>query len=158
KVAALRINDQIFEHDMLMTGPGAALGITFDDQTTFSLSANTRIVLDSFVYQKGGGNNGANFNVAVGTAAFVASMVAKTGDMKISRPRATLGIGGTTGVVEVPSGGGTGTGGAAEPHVKLYADANGHVGPDRGFQPPGHTHAKRERFHADARAGRRHAR
>jgi hypothetical protein len=137
KVAALRINDQIFEHDMLMTGPGAALGITFDDQTTFSLSANTRIVVDSFVYQKGGGNNGANFNVAVGTAAFVASLVAKTGDMKITTPSATLGIRGTTGVVEVPSGGGTGTGGAAEPHIKLYADANGHVGQIEVFNRQG---------------------
>jgi hypothetical protein len=52
KVAALRINDPIFEHDALMTGPDATLGITFDDQTTFSLSANTRIVVDAFVYQK----------------------------------------------------------------------------------------------------------
>ena len=80
KVAALRINDPIFEHDTLVTGPDAALGITFDDQTTFSLSANTRIVVDAFVYQKGGAGNAATFNVAVGTAAFVASLVAKTGD------------------------------------------------------------------------------
>jgi hypothetical protein len=36
-----------------VTGPDAALGITFDDQTTFSLSANTRIVVDAFVHQKG---------------------------------------------------------------------------------------------------------
>lgn len=131
KVAALRVNDAIFEHDMLMTGPGGALGITFDDQTTFSLSANTRIVVDAFVYQKGG-NNAANFNVAIGTAAFVASLVAKTGDMKISTPSATLGIRGTTGVVEVPSGGG-----AAEPRIKLYADANGHVGQIEVFNQQG---------------------
>ena len=115
KVAALRINDPIFEHDALMTGPDAALGITFDDQTTFSLSANTRIVVDAFVYQKGGAGNAATFNVAVGTAAFVASLVAKTGDMKITTPSATLGIRGTTGVVEVPTGGtGAGGGGGAQ--------------------------------------------
>src|SRR4029077_345508 len=69
------------------------------------------------------------FNVAVGTAAFVASLVAKTGDMKISTPNATLGIRGTTGVVEVPSGGG-----AAD---KLYADANGHVGQIEVFNRQG---------------------
>jgi len=108
RVAALRINDPVFEHDTLVTGPDGALGITFDDQTTFSLSANTRIVVDAFVYQKGGAGNAATFNVAVGTAAFVASLVAKTGDMKITTPSATLGIRGTTGVVEVPTGGGTG--------------------------------------------------
>jgi FecR protein len=135
KVAALRINDPIFEHDMLMTGPGAALGITFDDQTTFSLSASTRIVVDAFVYQKGG-SNAASFNVAVGTAAFVASLVAKTGDMKITTPGATLGIRGTTGVVDVPPGGGT-AGGAAEPRIKLYADTNGHVGQIEVFNRQG---------------------
>lgn len=136
RVAALRVNDQIFEHDTLVTGPDGALGITFDDQTTFSLSANTRIVVDGFVYQEGGAGNAATFNVAVGTAAFVASLVAKTGDMKISTPSATLGIRGTTGVVEVPAGAGTAAG-AGEPRIKLYADANGHVGQIEVFNRQG---------------------
>jgi hypothetical protein len=135
KVAALRINDRIFEHDTLVTGPNSALGVTFDDQTTFSLSADTRIVVDAFVYQQGGGGNAASFNIAVGTAAFVASLVAKTGDMKISTPSATLGIRGTTGVVDVPAGGGTGA--AAEPKIKLYADADGHVGQIEVFDRQG---------------------
>ena len=87
--------------------PGFTLGVTFDDETTFSLSANTRIVVNAFVYQEGGNDNAASFNVAAGTAAFVASLVAKTGDMKITTPTATLGIRGTTGVVDVPAGGGT---------------------------------------------------
>jgi hypothetical protein len=135
KVATLRINDPVFEHDTLVTGPNSALGITFDDQTTFSLSADTRIVVDAFVYQKGGAGNAASFNIAVGTAAFVASLVAKTGNMKISTPSATLGIRGTTGVVEVPAGGGAGA--AAEPKIKLYADADGHVGQIEVFDRQG---------------------
>jgi FecR protein len=135
KVAALRVNDPIFEHDTLVTGPNSALGITFDDQTTFSLSADTRIVVDAFVYQQGGAGNAAKFNVAIGTAAFVASLVAKTGDMKISTPSATLGIRGTTGVVEVPAAGAAGA--AAEPKIKLYADADGHVGQIEVFDRQG---------------------
>ena len=90
----------------------------------------------AFVYQTGGAGNAATFNVAVGTAAFVASLVAKTGDMKITTPSATLGIRGTTGVVEVPTGG-TGAVGAAEPRIKLYADANGHVGQIEVFNRQG---------------------
>ncbi len=43
--------------------------------------------------------------------------------MKIATPQATLGIRGTTGIVEVPP-----AGGAAAPTVKLYPDADGHVG------------------------------
>jgi FecR protein len=138
KASALRVNDLIYEHDTLMTGADSALGITFDDETTFSLSANTRIVVDAFVYQQGGAGNAASFNVAVGTAAFVASLVAKTGDMKINTPNATLGIRGTTGVVEVPAGGGgAAAGAAAEPKIKLYADTNGHVGQIEVFNRQG---------------------
>jgi len=119
----LNVADPIFKNDTLSTGADSALGITFDDETTFSLSADTRIVVNDFVYQANGSGNAATFNVAVGTAAFVASLVAKTGDMKITTPDAVIGIRGTTGVVDVPAGGG-----AAAPTVKLYPDADGHVG------------------------------
>ena len=123
--AALRLQDPIFKGDTLVTGSNSALGITFNDQTTFSLSANTRIVVNEFVYQEGG-QNAASFAVGVGTAAFVASLVAKTGTMKITTPVATLGIRGTTGVIDVPQQ--AAAGGAEEPRVKLYPDADGHVG------------------------------
>jgi len=121
--AALKVADPIYEKDALQTDVNSSLGVTFDDQTTFSLSANTRIVIDKFVYQQGGSGNAASFNVATGTAAFVASLVAKTGDMKIATPQATLGIRGTTGIVDVPQGAG-----ATAPTVKLYPDTDGHVG------------------------------
>ena len=133
---ALQINDPVFQSDALATGADSALGITFDDETTFSLSANTRIVVNEFVYQEGGSANAATFNVAVGTAAFVASLVAKTGTMKIATPTATLGIRGTTGVVDVPQGGAAGAGGG-EPRIKLYPDADGHVGSIEVFNPQG---------------------
>lgn len=120
---ALKVADPIFKNDMLETGADSALGVTFDDETTFSLSADTRIVVNEFVYQEGGGGNAASFNVAVGTAAFVASLVAKTGNMTITTPEASIGIRGTTGVVDVPAAGAT-----AAPTVKLYPDADGHVG------------------------------
>ncbi len=121
--AALKVADAIYAKDIVQTDVNSALGITFDDETTFSLSANTRIAIDSFVYQQGGRGNLATFNVMAGTASFIASLVAQTGDMKIATPEATLGIRGTTGIVEVPP-----AGGAAAPTVKLYPDANGHVG------------------------------
>ncbi len=121
---ALRINDFIFKNDTLETAVNSTLGVTFDDETTFSLSANTRISVNEFVYQEGGSGNAALFTVARGTAAFLASKVASTGDMKIATPIATMGIRGTTGVVDVPEAGTAGN----EPRIKLYADADGHVG------------------------------
>jgi hypothetical protein len=123
---ALKIKDSIFKNDVLSTGANSTLGITFDDETTFSLSANTRIVVNDFVYEENGQSNAASIAVKAGTAAFVASLVAKTGTMKITTPVATLGIRGTTGVVDVPQGGAAA--GAEEPRIKLYPDTDGHVG------------------------------
>jgi len=134
---ALGMSDLIFKHDTLQTGADSALGVTFDDETTFSLSANTRIVVDEFVYQDNGNANAALFTVARGTAAFVASKVAATGDMKIATPIATMGIRGTTGVVDVPQAGAAGGGGAGEPRIKLYPDADGHVGRIEVFDQQG---------------------
>ena len=89
---------------MLKTSANSTLGVTFNDATTFNLTANAQITIDNFVYEDGGKANAALFNISLGTVAFVASAVAKTGDMKIATPTATLGIRGTSGLVEVPAG------------------------------------------------------
>lgn len=127
---ALRLSDYVFEHDLLATAENSTLGVTFDDETTFNLSANSTIAVDAFVYEENGVGNSALFSVSRGTAAFVASLVAKTGDMKIATPTTTLGIRGTTGIVEVGEPG-------AEPQIKLYADEDGHVGQIEVFGPRG---------------------
>src|SRR5262245_6419785 len=124
--AALKVSDAVYKNDVLATGANAALGVTFDDETTLSLSANARIVVDEFVYEKGAKGNKSVLNIARGTVAFVASLVAKTGDMTITTPTSTLGIRGTTGVIDVPDSGAPG--GAGEAKVKLYPDSDGRVG------------------------------
>ncbi len=123
---ALKVKDAIFNGDVLQTAVNGTLGITFEDATTFSLRPNSRIAVDEFVYRERGANNIAAFDVVRGTIAFVASAVAKTGDMKIVTPTATIGIRGTTGVIEVPAAGATGA--AAQSIIKLYPDADGRVG------------------------------
>ncbi len=128
--AALKLNDAVYRNDALETGANGSLSVTFDDESTFSLSANARIVIDQYVYQEGASGNKAAVNVARGTVAFVASLVAKSGDMTITTPTASLGIRGTTGVVDVPAAGG-------EAKIKLYADADGHVGQIQAFDRQG---------------------
>ena len=126
KTTALKVKDDIYLNDVVQTAANSALGITFIDATTFNLKASTKITIDNYVYEDGGKSNAAIFDVARGTAAFVAASVAKTGDMKITTPTATLGIRGTTGLVEVPEGAA-----ANNPNnvaVKLYPDADGRVG------------------------------
>jgi len=123
--APLQLRDDIFADDLVETAAKSALGITFNDATTFKLSASAKITIDSYVYEDGGKANGALFDVAKGTVAFVAAAVAKTGDMRISTPTATLGIRGTTGLIEVPEGATATSNNVA---IKLYPDADGKVG------------------------------
>jgi FecR protein len=120
---ALALSDPVYKGDTLQTGVDGTLGITFDDETTFTMKPNARFAVDEFVYQEGGSSNAAAFNVFSGTVAFVAAEVAHTGDMKINTPTSSLGIRGTTGIVEVPEGGG-----AAAVSIKLYPDADGRIG------------------------------
>jgi len=123
---ALKLQDDIFLNDVLQTSANSTLGVTFNDATTFNLTANARITVDSYVYEDGGKQNAALFDITKGTVAFVAAAVAKTGDMKISTPSATLGIRGTTGLVEVPQGAAAAN--ANNVAIKLYPDADGRVG------------------------------
>jgi hypothetical protein len=122
----LKVKDDIYLNDVVQTAASSALGVTFNDATTFNLRANSQITIDNYVYEDGGKNNSAIFDVGKGAVAFVAASVAKTGDMKITTPTATLGIRGTTGLVEVPQGAA-----ANNPNnvaIKLYPDADGKVG------------------------------
>lgn len=125
--SALKADDDIYMGDTLQTGADSALSVTFTDDTTFNLSANAKIVVNKYLYEEGGKKNSALFNVARGTVAFVASAVAKTGDMKIATPTATLGIRGTTGVIDVPENV-SAAGGGNEVAIKLYPDQDGRVG------------------------------
>jgi len=122
----LKLKDDIFFNDTVQTTANSTLGITFNDATTFNLKASSKMTIDNYIYEEGGSQNAGVFDIAKGTVAFVAAAVAKTGDMKITTPTATLGIRGTTGLVEVPEGAA-----AASPNnvaIKLYPDADGRVG------------------------------
>ncbi len=123
---ALHLRDDIFLNDQVQTSSSSSLGITFNDGTTFKLSADAKMTIDNYIYEDGGKQNAGIFDIGRGTVAFVAAAVARTGDMKITTPTSTLGIRGTTGLVEVPQGGAA-AGGNGE-NIKLYPDADGHVG------------------------------
>ncbi len=130
----LHVRDAIYKNDDLQTGANSSLGVTFNDETSFSLSPNAHIVVNEFVYEQGGKANSAVFNVARGTVGFIASLVAKTGNMTISTPTMNLGIRGTTGIVDVPD---NNAAGAGETKIKLYPDSDGRVGRIEVFNQQG---------------------
>jgi len=80
--------------------------IVFIDGSAFNLSANARMVLNELVYDPNGTANSSLVNLVQGTISFVAGQVAKTGDMKVGTPVATMGIRGTIVIVEMAAANG----------------------------------------------------
>jgi len=104
-VGQTKLGDLVYKADVVQTGADGKVGITFTDGTAFNLSSNARMVLDEFVYDPNGKSNSTLFSLTKGTFTFVAGKVAKTGDMKIGTPVATMGIRGTTPHVEISDDG-----------------------------------------------------
>ena len=100
-----KVGDFVYRGDLVQTGANSAVGMVFTDGTAFNLSANARIELNEFVYDPNGNNNSAFISLAKGTFTFIAGKVAKTGDMKVDTPVATMGIRGTAPHVEISEDG-----------------------------------------------------
>jgi hypothetical protein len=104
-VGQTKAGDLVYKGDVVQTGADGKVGITFTDGTAFNLSSNARMVLNEFVYDPNGTSNSTLFSLSKGTFTFIAGKVAKTGDMKIDTPVATMGIRGTTPHVEISDDG-----------------------------------------------------
>jgi hypothetical protein len=100
-----KVGDLVYRGDLVETGANSAVGMVFTDGTAFNLSANARIELNEFVYDPNGTSNSAFISLAKGTFTFIAGKVAKTGDMKVDTPVATMGIRGTAPHVEISEDG-----------------------------------------------------
>lgn len=100
-----KVGDLIYQGDLVQTGPNSAVGMVFTDGTAFNLSANARIEMNEFIYDPNGKSNSAFISLAKGTFTFIAGKVAKTGDMKVDTPVATMGIRGTAPHVEISEDG-----------------------------------------------------
>jgi hypothetical protein len=100
-----KVGDVVYKGDVVSTGADGALGLIFSDGTAFNLSSNARMELNEFVYDPKGTSNSTLFSLSKGTFTFIAGKVAKTGDMKIDTPVATMGIRGTTPHVEISADG-----------------------------------------------------
>jgi len=96
-----KVGDLVYQGDVVRTGADGKVSINFADDTSFNLSNNANMTLDEFVYDPNGKSNSTVFNLSKGAFTFVAGKIAKTGDMKVETPVATMGIRGTTPHVEI---------------------------------------------------------
>ncbi|MES0812348.1 VCBS domain-containing protein, partial [Roseibium sp. SCPC15] len=97
----LSVGDPVFQGDVVQTAAGSSLVIVFVDETLFSLSADARMVLDELIYSPNGPDNSMVMNLVQGSFVFVTGQVAPTGNMRVETPTATMGIRGTTPIVQI---------------------------------------------------------
>jgi hypothetical protein len=103
--AQAKVDDSVYQGDVVQTGTDSKLVLAFKDGSVFSLSSNGRMVLDQLVYDPKSSSNLTNFDLARGTLTFASGQVAKSGDMRVATPVGTMGIRGTTPRVQVLSDG-----------------------------------------------------
>ena len=88
--------DLVYRGDVVATGPDGKVSLVFADGTAFNVSNNARMELTEFVYNPDGRSNSSMFSLVKGAFTFVAGKIAKTGNMRLDTPVATMGIRGTT--------------------------------------------------------------
>jgi VCBS repeat-containing protein len=119
----LRVGSKVFQNDVVITAEGATCSLTFADGTIFTLASASRMVLDELIYDPDGTDNSASFNLVEGSFVFIAGQVAKTGGMEVNTPTATMGIRGTTVLVDIQT-----VNGITTVAVSLNTDPDGGVG------------------------------
>jgi hypothetical protein len=100
-----KVGDLVYLGDVVHTGADGRVGINFTDGTSFNLSTNAEMALTEFVYDPNSNSNSSLLSLTKGTFTFVAGNIAKTGDMKVDTPVATMGIRGTTPHIEISDDG-----------------------------------------------------
>jgi len=108
-VVQIQVGDAVYQGDVIETANAAAVGIVFQDESTFSLGEGGRMVLDEMIYDPAAQTGQAGISLLQGAFTFVSGQIAKTGvdAMVVDTPTATIGIRGTAGGGNVNGDGST---------------------------------------------------
>jgi VCBS repeat-containing protein len=99
----LHNGDAVYQSDVVQTGSSSTLGLVLNDGTTFNLNASARLMLNELTFDASSNSNSSLITLVQGAASFVAGQVARTGDMKVATPVATMGIRGTAVILDISS-------------------------------------------------------
>jgi hypothetical protein len=94
--------EEVFQDETVETLGGGALHIEFLDETDFRMGEDSRMVLDTFIYDPGSGDGQLLVRLSRGIFRIVSGAMPKSG-CRVVTPVATIGIRGT--VFEVRVGG-----------------------------------------------------
>lgn len=90
-------NDPILQGDTILTGEDGSIGITFIDDTVFSLGEDGEMTIDEMVYNPDGQEGSFAANMVSGVFSFISGEIAKTDPegMLVKTPVGIIGIRGT---------------------------------------------------------------
>lgn len=94
---------EIWENDILRTGPNGSIGVIFRDDTLLSLGPESALVIDKFVFAPREGKFSIVLRMIRGTAAYLSGLISKLApdSAHFETPTASIGIRGTRFVVRV---------------------------------------------------------
>lgn len=103
RTMAARPGLRLEEGDVIATGVRARVGITMADDTRLAVGPNSRITLDEYQYDRRRQTGRSVTSVNRGTLGVTSGNITRTGrdHMRVRTPTSTLGVRGTTFVVEV---------------------------------------------------------
>jgi len=98
-----KTGDFLFESDVIETGVGGTIGLTFIDNTVFSAGPSSQVALQQFHFDTSNFQGDMLAEVRKGTLTVVSGEITHTtpGAMKIRTPTANLAVRGTTFAVKV---------------------------------------------------------
>jgi len=97
KMILLSKDDPVFQGDTILTGADGSIGITFIDQTVFSLGEDGEMSIDEMIYDSDAQEGTFAANMVKGVFSFISGEIAKTDPegMLVTTPVGTIGIRGT---------------------------------------------------------------
>lgn len=90
-------NTEIESNDLVSTGTGTNIKITFADDSTAKITENSKLVIDDFVYDPKSGSGKSGMRVALGTVRMVSGNISHNNakNVNIKTPTAAIAVRGT---------------------------------------------------------------
>jgi hypothetical protein len=103
---SVKIGLEIYQNDMLRTGPDGSLGVVFQDDTLLSMGPDSVLVIDEFVFAPKQSKFSIVIRMLKGTAAYLSGLISKLAPeaAHFKTPTASIGIRGTKFVASVEGG------------------------------------------------------
>jgi hypothetical protein len=99
----VKVGDVLNQKDVYETGPDGSLGITFTDNTSFSIGPNSHVAIDTYFFDPKNLKGNMLAKLKKGTMMVRSGELTRQqpGSVQIKTPRTVLGVRGTTFVVSV---------------------------------------------------------